>query len=51
MASQYYLPVREADRLTWLQNFALKLNVYVGTAGIFAAQPHRGGMSLARPVG
>lgn len=32
-----WLPLREADRLTWLQNFALKLNVYVGTAGIVAA--------------
>lgn len=31
-----WLPVRESDKLTWLQNFALKLNVYVGTAGIVA---------------
>lgn len=31
-----WIPLREADRLTWLQNFALKLNVYVGTAGIVA---------------
>lgn len=31
-----WLPRREADRLVWLQNFALKLNVYVGTAGIVA---------------
>ena len=31
-----WLPLREADRLVWLQNFALKLNVYVGTAGIVA---------------
>lgn len=31
-----WIPDREADRLTWLQNFALKLNVYVGTAGIVA---------------
>lgn len=32
-----WLPDREADRLVWLQNFALKLNTYVGTAGIIAA--------------
>jgi len=32
-----WLPLRESDRLTWLQNFALKLNTYVGTAGIVAA--------------
>lgn len=31
-----WLPSREADRLVWLQNFALKLNTYVGTAGIVA---------------
>ncbi|MBX7133839.1 MAG: hypothetical protein K1X67_14290 [Fimbriimonadaceae bacterium] len=31
-----WLPKREAERLLWLQNFALKLNVYVGTAGIVA---------------
>lgn len=31
-----WLPDREADRLVWLQNFALKLGVYVGTAGIVA---------------
>ena len=31
-----WLPTREADRLVWLQNYALKLNVYVGTAGIAA---------------
>lgn len=30
------LPVRETERLTWLQNFALKLNVCVGQAGIVA---------------
>lgn len=32
-----WLPRREADRLVWLQNFALKLAGYVGTAGITAA--------------
>lgn len=32
-----WLSLREADRLVWLQNFALKLGVYVGTAGIVAA--------------
>lgn len=32
-----WLPSREADRLIWLINFCLKLNVYVGTAGIVAA--------------
>lgn len=32
-----WIPTREADRLTWLQNFALKLKVYVGTAGIVMA--------------
>lgn len=32
-----WLPPREADRLIWLQNFVLKLAVYVGTAGITAA--------------
>ena len=32
-----WLPLREADRLVWIQNFALKLNVWVGTAGIVAA--------------
>ncbi len=31
-----WLPVREADRLVWIQNAALKLNTYVGTAGIVA---------------
>jgi len=31
-----WLPLRESDRLLWLQNFALKLNTYVGTAGIVA---------------
>lgn len=32
-----WIPRLESDRLVWLQNFALKLNVYVGTAGIIAA--------------
>lgn len=32
-----WLPDREADRLIWIQNAALKLNVNVGTAGIVAA--------------
>lgn len=32
-----WIPRRESDRLVWLQNFALKLKVYVGTAGIVAA--------------
>lgn len=32
-----WIPRTEADRLVWLQNAALKLNVYVGTAGIVAA--------------
>lgn len=31
-----WLPSTEAARLVWLQNFALKLAVYVGTAGIVA---------------
>jgi hypothetical protein len=31
-----WLPEREADRLVWLQNFALKLNLYVGTVGVTA---------------
>ncbi len=31
-----WLPTREADRLVWLQNYALKLGVHVGTAGIVA---------------
>jgi len=32
-----WLPDREAERLIWIQNAALKLNVWVGTAGIVAA--------------
>lgn len=32
-----WLPRRDAERLLWLQNFALKLNNYVGTAGILAS--------------
>lgn len=32
-----WLPLAQADRLIWLQNFVLKLAVYVGTAGITAA--------------
>jgi hypothetical protein len=32
-----WLPLAQADRLIWLQNFVLKLGVYVGTAGITAA--------------
>ena len=32
-----WLPRREADRLVWTQNVALKLGTYVGTAGIVAA--------------
>jgi len=31
-----WIPRTEADRLIWLQNYALKLNVHVGTAGITA---------------
>jgi len=31
-----WLPRGQAQRLIWLQNFVLKLNVYVGTAGIVA---------------
>jgi len=31
-----WLSLREAERLVWLQNFAIKLNVYVGTASIVA---------------
>src|SRR3972149_9312313 len=31
-----WFPSRETHRLLWLQNFALKLNTYVGTAGIVA---------------
>ena len=32
-----WLPKREADRLVWIQNVALKLTVHLGTAGIVAA--------------
>ena len=32
-----WLPTREADRLVWIQNVALKLTVHLGTAGIVAA--------------
>ena len=32
-----WMPRTEAERLVWLQNAALKLNIYVGTAGIVAA--------------
>ena len=31
-----WLPTTQAARLVWLQNFALKIGVYVGTAGIVA---------------
>ncbi len=31
-----WLPTTDAARLLWLQNYALKLNTYVGTAGIVA---------------
>jgi len=31
-----WLPTTEAQRLIWLQNFALKLALYVGTAGVAA---------------
>jgi len=31
-----WLPTREADRLVWLQNYALKLSAHLGTAGIVA---------------
>jgi hypothetical protein len=32
-----WLPLREADRLIWIQNAVLKLGVWTGTAGIVAA--------------
>lgn len=32
-----WLPVSQAQRLIWLQNFALKIALYVGTAGITAS--------------
>jgi hypothetical protein len=31
-----WIPRAEADPLVWLQNFALKFGVHVGTAGIVA---------------
>jgi hypothetical protein len=31
-----WIPVRESDRLVWLQNFNLKIGLYVGTASITA---------------
>ncbi len=31
-----WLPLRESDRLVWLQNFNFKIAIYVGTAGITA---------------
>lgn len=32
-----WLPIKEGERLLWLQNFVLKLAGYVGTAGVTAA--------------
>jgi hypothetical protein len=40
-----WLPTREADRLVWLRNYALKLSVHLGTAGIVA-----GDVTLSTPI-
>ena len=42
-----WLPVREADKLLWLQNFDSKLGTFVGTAGITAADVTAVGNYLA----
>ena len=40
MAKEHYLPSTDAEKVTWLQNFAGKLSGYSVTFGLTTAVPH-----------